>query len=211
MLLRVPKDTPAAVLCTVCHTDMSHINMIGHGPEPLRSAGFNPDGCRPCHVLHAPPEALESRYMWPKTFEPPPEMQTAPTAIVDRHCVACHRSGGPVAPPAIATHPKADFFNATKPDEPGYLPLFNARGEVDPQGSHSCRTCHLTHGRATPALLPQDVRSIAPRELRARSWHLRSFGPGSVCTTCHGADALRRFMYFHDPVRRAGPISPTPG
>ena len=27
-----------------------------------------------------------------------------------------------------------------------------------------------------------------------------------VCTSCHGFDALRRVLYFHDPSRRSGPM-----
>lgn len=209
-LLRVAAGTSAQVLCTTCHPDAAHIGSIGHGMEPLRSAGLEPAVCGPCHVLHAQPGSLEPRYLWPAQFVPPPTTQPAATStpeLVDRHCTVCHREGGPVAPPAIATHPRVDMFNATRPGEPGYLPLFNARGEVDPQGMHSCHTCHLTHGRQAPAPVPENAQSITQRELRARQWHLRSFGAGAVCSTCHGTDALRRFMYFHDPARRGGPIT----
>jgi hypothetical protein len=58
--------------------------------------------------------------------------------------------------------------------------------------------------------IPPDMPVLTARELRARKWHLRSFAAENVCTTCHGFDALRRFMYFHDPQRRGGPIEETP-
>ena len=59
--------------------------------------------------------------------------------------------------------------------------------------------------------LPPEVQTVSARELRARVWHIRVFTQDSVCTTCHGADALRRFMYFHDAARRSGPIQPAGG
>jgi len=53
-----------------------------------------------------------------------------------------------------------------------------------------------------PDAWPADRRAVPPalgeitsRELRARQWHIRSFTANAVCTTCHGTDALRRFMY----------------
>jgi hypothetical protein len=122
-------------------------------------------------------------------------------------CTACHRVGGHAPAPAIATHPPAEMSNPTAPEEFGHLPLFNGEGEVDVYGRISCRTCHLPHGRLLPAPVPAGGVALSSRELRARSWHLRSFGEGNVCATCHGFDALRRFMYFHDPARRGGPLT----
>jgi len=58
--------------------------------------------------------------------------------------------------------------------------------------------------------LPDGLEVRNSRELRARRWHMRPFVTPNVCTTCHGADALRRFMYFHDPVRRAGAVDGGP-
>jgi hypothetical protein len=55
--------------------------------------------------------------------------------------------------------------------------------------------------------VPPGLGTLSERELRARQWHIRSLGPQSICTTCHGFDALRRFMYFHDAARRGGPIA----
>jgi len=46
--------------------------------------------------------------------------------------------------------------------------------------------------------------------MRARRFHIRTFTGDNVCTTCHGNDALRRFIYFHDAARRTGPIDGRP-
>jgi hypothetical protein len=98
------------------------------------------------------------------------------------------------------------MFNLTSPDSPDYLPLFNDQGEIDPSGQIACRTCHLTHGRHDPLAVPLGLVGMETLELRARKWHIRAFGASNVCTSCHGTDALRRYMYFHDPQRRGGPI-----
>ena len=205
-LLRVKPGEKGQQLCMHCHRETAHIESIGHGTGPLDAAGFETGACKPCHLIHTDPQAVEARYLWPKKLSCPADMPEPPR-VPDRPCRACHRKGGPVAPPAVATHPKADFFNPTPLDSPGYLPLFNDQGEVDPQGSHACRTCHLTHGRTTPAPVPEGLRKPSEREMRAREWHIRVFTADSVCVTCHGTDALRRFMYFHYPDRRGGPIA----
>jgi predicted CXXCH cytochrome family protein len=204
-LLRVQSGANPQELCFRCHNDVAYIQDIGHGHAGLQAAGLDVDVCGPCHVLHGQRASVEEPLLWPeKLAAPPAASQTARPA--DRYCVACHRAGGPVAPPAIATHPQVDMFNATAPDAPSFLPLFNDEGEVDPTGTIACRTCHLTHGRDHPAPVPPNLESLTPRELRARQWHIRSFGPESVCVYCHGSDGLRRFMYFHDPARRGGPL-----
>ncbi len=89
--------------------------------------------------------------------------------------------------------------------------LFDARGAVNQTGSIGCRTCHLTHGRTEAATELTTQPGISARELRARKWHMRTFLEGNVCYSCHGPDALRRFMYFHDAERRGGPIEPGGG
>ena len=209
-LLRVATGQTAQDACLACHTEAANVRAIGHAPDTLRAAGLKAEICRPCHAVHDDPQAVEARYLWPRQLEFAADSSPLATAA-NRHCLACHHEGGPVAPPAIATHPQQDMFNPTPPDAPGFLPLFNERGEIDPKGSIGCRTCHLTHGRATPVPLPPEVQTVGARELRARVWHIRVFTQDSVCTTCHGADALRRFMYFHNAARRSGPIQPTGG
>jgi predicted CXXCH cytochrome family protein len=204
-LLRVTGKETAQDLCFNCHADKRYIRSIGHAPQSLTNTGFNAGACRPCHVVHGGTDRVEPRLLWPKTLSEYPDRDPN-TSAADHYCRSCHRTGGPVAPPATYGHPQADMFNADDPNKPGYLPLFNAAGEVDPQGKIACRTCHLTHGRSTPAAIPANLANLPPREMRARAWHIRSFSPDCVCSTCHGVDAIRRFMYFHDASRRSGPL-----
>ncbi|MEP0845727.1 MAG: hypothetical protein HRF50_02775 [Phycisphaerae bacterium] len=199
-------------LCLNCHPDRGNIDFIGHAPELIHTAGFDSDACRPCHNIHGDVEKLEPRYLWPKALEGPAAVGATATAAslvpsVDRHCTACHREGGPVAPPAIASHPDVAMYNTEPPDSPGFLPLFGPDGSVAPNGKITCRTCHLTHGRSTPLPMPEGAELPPLRELRARQWHIRSLTGNALCSSCHGYDALRRFIFFHDAARRGGPIT----
>ncbi len=203
-LLRVRDDQTLEDMCLTCHAERVNVHMIGHAEDSMRRAGFAVGGCQPCHLTHGEHDQVEPHIMWPKALSQFEGAENTP--IADHYCVSCHRTGGPVAPPAIASHPEVEMFNPEQPDSPGFLPLFNENGEVDPAGHISCRTCHLTHGRSEPAPLAQSLADTADRERRARAWHVRTLGPANVCTTCHGFDALRRFMYFHDATRRGGPI-----
>ncbi|RMF73054.1 MAG: hypothetical protein D6744_16115, partial [Planctomycetota bacterium] len=204
-LVRGVGMTESEQICLECHPQLVSIHSIGPAKERLREWGFEAEACRPCHQVHAAPSSVESRYLWPTSlvdFPRPPES----VSVQDDYCTTCHRRGGPVAPPAIASHPDVVMFNPIAPDEPGYFPLFNERGEEDPTGKIACRTCHLTHGRLDAAVLPAQLSALRPRELRARKFHIRTFEQPTVCNTCHGAGALRRFMYFHDPARRGGEL-----
>jgi predicted CXXCH cytochrome family protein len=202
-LLRLASGTAPEQLCLTCHGTLANIRNIGHAETYLRTAGLEAEQCGPCHQVHGGPDAVEAHMLWPKRLS---AAAGAAVTGVDRHCAACHRAGGPAPAPAIATHPEAEMFNPAAPGTPAHLPLFNAAGEVDPAGRIACHTCHLTHGRSEPVPLPAGADAVSARELRARVWHIRPFHPANVCTTCHGADALRRFMYFHDATRRGGPI-----
>jgi predicted CXXCH cytochrome family protein len=205
-LWRLEAGAKSQQLCLPCHDAMAHIDMIGHGSTFLAAAGFETDACRPCHRVHADPATVDFPLLWPRELcaddgGSPPDHISA-----DDRCLCCHRDGGPAPAPRIATHPAAEMYNPELPGTPRHLPLFNADDVVDPSGKIRCHTCHLTHGRTEPIPLPEGLQVLGPRELRARVWHIRRFVTPNVCTTCHGADALRRFMYFHDPARRGGPI-----
>lgn len=208
-LLRVNAGQTAFDLCTECHTEQQNIRQIGHAAVYLQAAGYQTEACLPCHVTHGSAADVNAKHLWPRDLT----LAHAPEGahLVDSACFACHQTGGGAPVPGIATHPEVTMFNPTAPGTPGYLPLFNRQGVPDPQGFIACETCHLTHGRDTPAPLPPGIAALSPRELRARAYHVREFGAGNVCTTCHGLDAIRRFMYFHDAQRRKGPIqTPAP-
>ena len=200
-LLGVPAGRLPDSLCLTCHPQMAGFAAAGHGPANLQPAGFTTVACQPCHLVHANDKQIDRPLLWSK------DLLVRATAsplnlAADRYCVACHRAGGPAAVPAVSTHPAVWMFNLAKQDEPGFLPLFNAQGQIDPYGSLSCRTCHLAHGRSTPAALRQEAHASSTATALSGEWYLRVFAPASVCVNCHGQDALRRFLYFHDKQQR---------
>lgn len=202
-LLNATSENNSAETCYRCHSEFVNIKHIGHGESYLAHAGHEATACQPCHVTHAPADAVQA-YLRPAAWLKKPIPEEVP--VSDRDCYVCHTPDGEVPLPRAVSHPQLVMTNLTPPDNPAFLPLFNAAGEVDRKGQIGCKTCHLTHGRTQSLPLPEHMIELNPREARAREWHLREFRVGNVCTTCHGEDALRRFMYYHQPSRRGGSV-----
>ncbi len=223
--LRTTAGAPASSLCITCHSDASAIAMTGHTSATFESKQLPARACLPCHSVHAMPTAVESDLLWPRALavtegsgSPRGKSQAASpraafdfTAMhaADQRCEACHREDGPARPPMIATHPDVPMLNIF--DGAGderlnqNLPLYDADGRAASQGQIACRTCHAPHGHLPDAEFTGPDRSR--EELRSTRLMLRPFVAPNVCTTCHGADALSRFLYFHDPQRRNSPRS----
>lgn len=198
--------TPEA-LCTTCHTDMRQFARTNHSAPFLDAKGFTAGACRPCHLVHADPKSIEPKLMWSASLNG----VTSGVAGVadDRYCIGCHRDGGEGPVPAIYTHPVVPMNEPLAADGQSTLRLFDADGSHDQQGYIACRTCHTPHGRMADvaALASNDATHQEAGALnRGLRLQVRSFEPPNLCTTCHGPDALRRFLYFHDPQRRAGPL-----
>jgi len=202
-LLRVTANQTAQDLCITCHADMSHVALTGHGSTSLGRAGLDAVTCGPCHGVHANAATTE-----------PHLLQTARLAggdatagAGDAMCVACHRANGPARPPVVATHPEIPVpMNAVAGATSG-LPLMGADGKPAATGRIGCQTCHVPHGNP-PAAERKDIAALSAQQRRAMRLLLREFAPPNLCTTCHGSDGLRRFLYFHDPQRRGGPLAP---
>lgn len=200
-LVRAEEDEPTSGLCVYCHEDRAHIGMTGHSTASLTKAGLQAESCKPCHNVHGNPEVFAKSLMWGAGINP------AGSTPQDQRCLACHQAGGAAKPPAIAYHPDVIFTNTDEPEARGFLPLFNQKGEIDPAGTIACMTCHEPHGRAAGgASGDSDAASLPPARQRAMRLELRTFEMPNLCSSCHGLDALRRFLYFHDPIRRAGPL-----
>lgn len=193
-------------LCTTCHTDQIAIGSTSHSPAKLSDAGLATDTCLPCHTPHGNRGNVRDTLLWPKSLaaagSPPPGMNTS-----DVYCGNCHNQAGPGALPLIASHPVVAMFNSEEKGSAGYLPLYDADGRESPTGTLTCRTCHTPHGHLPDSDVLAKLKNLPSAESRAMRLMLRPFAPPNVCTTCHGADALRRFLYFHDPQRRSGPLT----
>lgn len=212
--------TPSGIdLCVRCHTDMTDIVRTAHSPDSLARRQLDSTACQPCHQVHGDATLVSSQRLWPQhltglSSAKSPAADSGLVPVGDALCTGCHRDAGPAAQPIIASHPDVKMF-----DLPGIsadqLPLFGDCGLVDANGVMQCRTCHLPHGKAvgnvetaTPAGTAKPVGEQAPGVTgSAQRLQLRTFEPPNVCTSCHGADALRRYLYFHDPQRRGGALS----
>jgi len=199
-LVRAEEDEPTAALCLLCHDGKQYIDLTCHSSVSLGRAGLQADSCKPCHNVHGNPQRVAASLLWGPQTNPDGRLPA------DQRCRGCHRDGGPAIPPAIASHPNVPMFNFTDAQAPGFLPLFNESGVVDPNGRISCLTCHLPHGRAPNAggQTEPPAGSLSVQQQRALRLELRRFVAPTLCNTCHGFDGLRRFLYFHDP-QRSGP------
>ncbi|MBW7904535.1 MAG: hypothetical protein LC135_07955 [Phycisphaerae bacterium] len=195
-LLRAAADQ-GHELCLKCHSDMRAIMHTAHAPQRLERAGLAVSSCGPCHALHGDAATMAAG-LRPATRLIGAAADWPDDYAGDAACLGCHSRQGRASVPAIATHPAVPMLALG--DDDHVLPLFDRSGGADAQGRIACRTCHLPHGREPPAGV--DPHAAGPN-LRLQ---LRAFSPPNTCTTCHGADALRRYLYFHDPERR-GPLA----
>ena len=200
-LAAVAPGEPTASLCLHCHEQKRFIEQTGHSSNHLARAGFSVDSCKPCHAMHARPDAawgqmLSTRFM----------TTGAPIATSEHDgpvpCMTCHHENGPAPVRDVATHPPVSMTNLTPPDAPNYMPLFNADGREDPQGQVTCRTCHVSHGRLDLLELSARKVELSEAERRAMQMQLRPFLPPNVCTTCHGEEARAKFLFFHRAEQR---------
>lgn len=191
-LLNVEPGETSESLCLNCHADKAAITHTAHASTKMAVTGFDAQACAPCHAMHASASATSTHLMWPELLRGvvnPDDPQ-----VSDVYCSSCHAAGGGAMVPAAITHPLVPMFAS---DESASLPLYDWEGRPAAGGRIACRTCHLPHGRedaGTP---------VSPEVARASRPQLRPFTAPNVCTTCHATDALRRFLYFHDPQRRA--------
>jgi predicted CXXCH cytochrome family protein len=209
-LLRTAEETGAATFCLSCHTDQLPILATGHNDKSLSAAGYDTNACQPCHGLHADRSELRDHLLTNGDTQSPSEVAELVKSGFDPLCAKCHGPNGGAKQPPIATHPDVPLANLVSPGEEGYLPLFGDDGRAAQDGHITCRTCHVAHGRTVPGARTIDYNDASATDaihIAMRS-HVRSLEPPNTCATCHGTDALRRFLYFHDAERRSGPISP---
>lgn len=213
-LLRSGDQAPENV-CTTCHTDMREFTHTNHTESYMAAKGQVGGECRPCHQLHANPRTIEPKLMFTAKLVDENAGRT-PGIADDRYCLGCHSPGGIGPVPEIYSHPIVPMTEPPLAEGQSELRLFNDDGQPDPQQGHiTCRTCHTPHGR-TPSARASEFAAAQPPStaelIRGLRLQVRSFEPPNLCSTCHGADALRRFLYFHNAERRSGPLlaPPTP-
>ena len=200
-LSRVSPNEPTETLCLNCHVEKQYIRHTGHSSASLVRFGFDVDSCRPCHAMHANPDGAWGQMLSPRFLQESCD-QVGATDDDCLPCLACHHADGPAPIRAVTTHPERRMFNIVAPDAPGYLPLFNRAGDIDPAGHVVCRTCHLSHGRLDLLERVAAAEDLSEAERSAIRTQVRPFTPPNICTECHGQQARALYLFFHDPQRR---------
>lgn len=216
-LIRAGKSLDPASMCLRCHEDVEPIGFTMHSTAALASHPATAPGgewsdvrfCGPCHSVHAE-QAGDADVL--RTILP-----AAPTSDRVAQCITCHSPGGGATAVETFEHPRLEMVNTEPPHSDGFMPLVNERGEIDVSGQIACVTCHLPHGRAPGrGFRPAGAEDVSRETLRSMMPMVRPYVAPNVCSSCHGFDGLRRFLYFHDPqlrvaepaTQRAGPVVP---
>ena len=203
-LARVKPAEPTATLCTHCHQDKTLITMTSHAPDRLTRLGFDVDSCKPCHAMHA---------------EPTPDLGPDAQSAVPDHARGCcdptrsreHGLRGlpppPMGSPRFRASPRTRRASCSTPSSP----MSRATCRCSPRTAWWITMARSPAARATlptavPTcwLPPQSGDSPPTYDSRraAAKMQLRSFATPNLCTQCHGADARRRYLFFHNSLKR---------
>lgn len=176
------------LVCETCHS--------AHDPTPP-----GVDACLACHADQAD-AAKRGGHGDADCLDCHPAHDATPMAVgVAEHrtvnpssgaCLGCHGRGETAGAPWIDEweHPTPVFTPDGKRWQPlAGLPLYGPDGRpvaAGQSGELTCASCHETHG--------PDAEKAGDK-LRRPGWK-------EVCSSCHGADALVYYRYFHRPDRR---------
>jgi len=197
-LLRSGQNPDPAAMCLRCHHDVQYIGMSLHSREALREHPATSQVCGPCHVVHAVPGTSVAG-MWAA-----PQVEGAQPPDVGR-CLGCHGPGGSAAQAAAVEHPAVALENVDPPGAAGYMPLVDAQGRINGGGRIACITCHMPHGRPPGLGFPSiDPTRVSQDQIRHMMPMLRPYVAPNLCSSCHGFDGLRRYLYYHQPEKRRG-------
>lgn len=182
-------DNREGALCMDCHENKATV--LGSLHDQRNRPGASADACAACHSPHqaATSALLSARVAGTNLDHLLPESDWAVGSREHQPanwtegaigCLACHHSkeAGQRVPEAWV-HPtwKSDAPPEMVPDRLKDLHI-------------DCRTCHDPH-------VPW-----RPGHERARVEFLSAASSETLCSTCHGDEAIWRYNYFHNPLRR---------
>ena len=201
--LRLPLE--GGGLCGACHTDKL---VVAGTPHNLSGSGEGdlPYPCGPCHTAH---RATMDDFLWgitpgPAEFEP------------NRRCRSCHTAEKRSAdkPFLMQYHIQDGEIAYTNRDtiylqwpmlmvdswfirtgEDPVIPLYDRDGELVPNGSLQCVSCHEPHvfnpsrEFVYGAILPNRFSFLKLSDLRGLDY--------SVCADCHKDDLINHFNKYH--------------
>lgn len=203
-----------AALCLSCHPDQGLVRGTPHdmsiaSPGYKNALGQAPSQsslCGACHVAH---NSTAKEYMWAAPFgaEVPKEWLKSDKVtmnIMISLCTGCHSSAGIARKhvPLYGLHPGAFYSRVSEFAKKRLqlnICLFTPSGRTSPTGGIVCSTCHNTHqwdGK-------KKERGTGLAEGTITTSFLRPDLPQLFCVICHGADALGRYLYFHNRPARA--------
>lgn len=214
-------DRGAGAVCASCHPAQGHVSNTPHDMRIAASGYRNSKGrtparsgvCGACHVAHG--AAIEP-YMWgaPAGMGVPAawtqDGQAGRNTMVSL-CTGCHSPGGcgRKHQPRYGLHPGDFFAQATK--NAGkiknlHINLYTATGKATTTGGIVCQTCHNAH--QWDPLRPAEGTGL--KEGTVATSFLRPDLPQRFCAICHGAEALFRYLYFHNRPARGRKGEPFP-
>ncbi len=183
---------PEPGLCLDCHAEQKTVLLTDHDlTEPGKNA------CSMCHTPHNAAARAGILARW--TVDVPGETYN------QKLCFSCHRSDGLAAAkvPTAYEHPRQYAIVTTAARKLGSwidFPLFTATGPADTVGYIDCFTCHNPHKWSYRKEL-QIPKTDNDEGTRLTSF-LREPSAKTLCADCHGENALWKYNYFHDPIKR---------
>jgi predicted CXXCH cytochrome family protein len=199
--LRKPA-APNGELCVDCHKVKRWIEGTDHdlavtvpGAVDSNNRKISSTGvCGQCHSVHNAKGILR---LWARETGEGQDPQ-------EELCRSCHITGkiAENKQPVKAVHPKdVEAVVVRKVSHKGaYTPLFDKNGNVADRGVITCPTCHNPHKWSALRNAKGSGRNL---EGNARNSFLRNRSKLSLCSTCHGLDALFRYKYFHGKSSRS--------
>lgn len=196
--LRIPSAGDSA-LCADCHEGRRWVRGTDHdlrvtAPDAQNAQGQSVDGYGVCSQCHVPHNAAAPQRLWAR--QPGPGQDA-----MESLCRSCHTANklAQNKQPRRANHPpQVEATPVRGGPGPGKaenrFPVFDKNGEKARTGVISCPTCHNPH-QWRPEKAEEGPGKN--KEGDVRSSFLRNKSEFSLCTNCHGMDALFRYKYFH--------------
>ena len=192
-LIAADPESPRS-LCLDCHDVAESIDISLH-QSPLLAETPNADNfCGPCHRPHAPLRGQQSPESAPNPMWFAP-LGSQPDHHPDRLCTGCHSAE---TNPGVRfrTHPLVSMQAIPGSTDDSTLPLLSVSEDAEVRGI-GCVTCHLPHGHEVAEGIDLAEAKDPLTALRALRPMVRSYQPPNLCSSCHGPEGLRRFLYYH--------------
>jgi len=199
------ENSPESRLCENCHAGQASVQKTDHdliisAPDSKNIIGQTPLESGTCGVCHLAHNSRNPIKLWAQTL-------AGGGSITEMMCYSCHSKQGSASNkiPKIASHPEDKLIINLGRNTLGkmnYFPLYDeTTAKTVTVGNISCPSCHNTHQWNRELRLRGagvEIEGSADNSfLRARSGDL-------LCKDCHGPEALLKYLFFHDPIKRTG-------